>query len=140
MRAKILRHVVCAPLGEYSVAVAVLGELETEIMRVLWATHEPLTVRAVFEELSTQRQLAYTTVMTVLDRLAKKGKVERRQLGRAWLYRPAMTHSSMVTQEMSSLLHDAGDEANLVLGEFVQQLAAPQRAHLARVLRASGDL
>lgn len=63
------------------IAVPLLGELETAIMRVLWATPQPLTVRAVFEVLVEDRQLAYTTVMTVLDRLAKKGVVLREPPG-----------------------------------------------------------
>ena len=53
-----------------------LGELERAVMDVLWESAEPLTVRQVGARL-TDRDLAHTTVMTVLDRLAKKGLVER---------------------------------------------------------------
>lgn len=113
-----------------------MGELETAIMRVLWGAREPMTVRAVFEQLSEERQLAYTTVMTVLDRLAKKGKVSRQQQGRAWLYQPTATESELVVNEMHSLLDDAGAEANVVLGQFVERLDEPQREHVQRVLRA----
>lgn len=105
-------------------------------MRVLWSAREPMTVRAVHERLSEERPLAYTTVMTVLDRLAKKQKVQREQQGRAWLYVPAATQSELIVAEMAGLLSEAGPEANVVLGEFVAQLEASQREHLQRVLRA----
>lgn len=112
-----------------------LGELETTIMQVLWSSDVPMTVRAVFETVSRDRQLAYTTVMTVLDRLAKKGRVARRQEGRAWLYVPAATHSEMVVRAMAELLDEAGDEANLVLAQFVEGLTESRREHVERVLR-----
>jgi predicted transcriptional regulator len=53
-----------------------LGELERAIMDVLWDTNSSLTVREVSARL-TERNLAHTTVMTVLDRLAKKGFARR---------------------------------------------------------------
>lgn len=119
------------------IAVPLLGELETAIMRVLWATSEPLTVRSVFEVLTEDRQLAYTTVMTVLDRLAKKGVVLREPQGRAWLYRPAATEAAMIADEMQSLIAEAGDEANVVLAQLIDGLTPTQRAHVARVLNAT---
>jgi predicted transcriptional regulator len=51
---------------------ASLGPLEQEIMEVVWK-HEALTVRCVFEVLKQDRPIAYTTVMTIMTRLAKKG-------------------------------------------------------------------
>ena len=56
-----------------------LGALEREVMRVLWGADDPRTVRAVLEELNRHRrpQLAYTTVMTVMGRLAEKGVLRR---------------------------------------------------------------
>ncbi|MGA4670664.1 BlaI/MecI/CopY family transcriptional regulator [Propionibacteriaceae bacterium Y1923] len=113
-----------------------LGELEAAIMQVLWSSNEPMSVRAVYEQLAEQRKLAYTTVMTVLDRLAKKGRVTRTQEGRAWIYSPSATHSTMVVEAMSELLDEAGDEANLVLAQFVEGLPHAQHEHLGRVLRS----
>ena len=60
-----------------------LGDLERAIMDVLWDTDTSLTVREVSARL-TERNLAHTTVMTVLDRLAKKGFARRERDGRAW--------------------------------------------------------
>src|SRR5687768_14855028 len=64
-----------------------LGELEAAVMAVLWRSPEPLRVRDVQERLTKRRPLAYTTVMTVLHNLHRKGWVVRRMDGRAYRYR-----------------------------------------------------
>lgn len=73
------------------------GDLERAVMEQLWARGaEPGTsVRAVHEALAGERDLAYTTVMTVLDRLAKKGLATRERDGRAWLYRAASSREQL---------------------------------------------
>ena len=65
-----------------------LGTLERDVMDVLWARAD-LPVRDV--QLHLNRPIAYTTVMTTLDRLFKKGLLDRRQVGRAFLYSAALT-------------------------------------------------
>ena len=62
------------------------GELESAVMDRLWAADRPMSVREVLEDLRGERRLAYTTVMTVLDNLHRKGWVTRHQEGRAYLY------------------------------------------------------
>lgn len=86
--------------------VAVLGELEQAVMDVLWGRSEALSVREVHAALSNGRELAYTTVMTVLDRLAKKGIVVRNLDGRAWHYRPALSRAELVSAEILAMLAD----------------------------------
>lgn len=81
-----------------------LGDLEQAIMNVLWAAEGGLTVREVLERL-TGRDLAYTTVMTVLSRLEAKGVTTRQRDGRAWRYLPAATRESLTAQAMRSPLH-----------------------------------
>ena len=76
--------------------MAVLGELEAAVMGILWARAHRLSVRDVHDLLAQDRDLAYTTVMTVLDRLAKKGLVTRKLDGRAWLYEPSQTRTEQV--------------------------------------------
>lgn len=68
--------------------VSSLGPLEASVMRVVWARGEA-AVREVMAQLD--RPLAYTTVMTTLDRLFKKGLLERRKADRAFLYSPRFT-------------------------------------------------
>ena len=69
---------------------AVLGNLEREVMEVVWA-HGECTVRRV--QAALPRQVAYTTVMTTLDRLFKKGFVTRTRAGRAFAYCAAQTRA-----------------------------------------------
>jgi predicted transcriptional regulator len=80
------------------------GELEQAVMEILWSRPEALSVRDVHELLTPERDLAYTTVMTVLDRLAKKNLAVRNLDGRAWLYRPAQSRAAEVASEVLDLL------------------------------------
>lgn len=63
-----------------------LGDLELKVMSILWTSRTPLGVAAVSERLQGERTLAYTTVMTVLVNLFKKGVVDRAKRGKAYLY------------------------------------------------------
>ena len=87
-----------------------LGDLERSIMDRLWALDgsDPgaaLTVREIHDSISKEREIAYTTVMTVLDRLAKKGLVTRERDGRAWRYQPVSTSEELTAH----LLRDSLD-------------------------------
>lgn len=84
--------------------MAVLGELENAVMEILWSHRVSMSVRDVHVLLGQQRDLAYTTVMTVLDRLSKKGIADRTLEGRAWLYSPAVTRVQLVAAEVEELL------------------------------------
>ena len=100
--------------------MAVMGELEQAVMDILWNRPEPLSVRDVHELLAADRDLAYTTVMTVLDRLAKKGLVVRNLDGRAWLYRPANSRAGQIAAEMLGILARlSADERREVLAKIV---------------------
>ena len=99
------------------------GELEQQVMVLLWRAGEPLTVAEVQELLSRDRDLAYTTVMTVLDRLAKKYLARRERRGRAWCYEPADPQPVVLAREMADLLRDVPaevrDEALRLLSELL---------------------
>src|SRR3974377_844725 len=79
-------------------------------MDVLWESTEPLTVRQVGLRL-TDSELAHTTGMTVLDRLAKKGFARRERDGRAWRYRAAADREAYVTELMLHALDQTGDRS-----------------------------
>ena len=100
-------------------------------MDVLWETTSPLTVRAVSERL-TERDLAHTTVMTVLERLAKKGFALRERDGRAWLYRASASREAYVTELMLSALDQAGDR-QAALARFARSVTDSE----ARALRVA---
>lgn len=111
-----------------------LGELERAIMDVLWETPEPLTVRQVSGQL-TERDLAHTTVMTVLDRLAKKGFSRRERDGRAWRYRAAESREAYVTELMLNALDQTGDR-QAALARFVRSVSGAEARALRRALEA----
>ncbi|MBR7744217.1 BlaI/MecI/CopY family transcriptional regulator [Phycicoccus sp. BSK3Z-2] len=85
-----------------------LGDLERVVMEQLWehAGAEGTTVREVHEALAGGRDIAYTTVMTVLDRLAKKDLVSRERDGRAWRYRAAASREALTARTMRMTLDD----------------------------------
>ena len=68
-----------------------LGDLEAQVMRRIWARAEPVTVRDIVGDLRQDRPIAYTTVMTVMDNLRKKGWLRREPNGRAYRYEPLVS-------------------------------------------------
>lgn len=72
-----------------------LTEQELEIMKVVWDRGEA-TVRDVVAVLSEQRQIAYTTVMTLMNILEQKGHLKKRQVDRAFVYKPAHAQEQVI--------------------------------------------
>jgi len=117
-----------------------LGELERSVMDQLWRTAGTQSVREVHAVLGRDRDLAYTTVMTVLDRLAKKGLVERERDGRAYRYAAARSREDLVAEVMHTALTDDPAERTAALVAFVERVtpeeAEAMRAALARLEEA----
>ena len=106
-------------------------------MELLWARDEPQSVADVHALLSRERELAYTTVMTVLDRLSKKGLVERQLVSRAWQYRAASSQAEVIAREMLGLLKVARpDVQEAAVAELVRSLTPEQRRALADTAKA----
>jgi len=87
--------------------------LELECLSALWLLGEG-NVQAVRDQLSARRELAYTTVMTMLDRLARKQIVTRRKVGRSFVYMPAVTRDEVrrrAVRELVESLFDGSPEA-----------------------------
>jgi len=76
-----------------------LGDLELAIMNVLWRADGPLEVKAVAAQLGRQR--AYTTVMTTLSRLHKKGYLTQQKHGRAFAYSPRVSQKTILKKTLS---------------------------------------
>jgi len=112
--------------------VSSLGELERAVMEVLWDRGAPAVVRDVADALAG-RELAYTTVMTVLDRLAKKGFVRRQRDGRAWRYEPTNTRAGYVAQLMLDALALTGDR-DAALTRFARSVSTPEAEVLSQAL------
>jgi predicted transcriptional regulator len=112
--------------------VSSLGELERAVMEVLWDRGAPAAVRDVADALAA-RELAYTTVMTVLDRLAKKGFVRRQRDGRAWQYEPVNSREGYVAQLMLDALALTGDR-DAALTRFAREVSVPEAEVLSQAL------
>jgi predicted transcriptional regulator len=108
----------------------VLGELEAEIMECMW-DRPSASVREVHECLAERREIAYTTVMTVMGRLADKGMLVRRQDGRAYVYSPAESRDSFCTGVVKSVMAGLfGGTDKPVLTHFVESLSGDDGAEL----------
>lgn len=113
-----------------------LGSLESSVMEHLWTVGESQTVRQVHQALSAQRSLAYTTVMTVLRRLAAKNLAVQIRHARAHRYIPACTRDELVASLMLDALGQvAGDGAkHSALVHFVAQVSIDEMQTLRRAL------
>jgi predicted transcriptional regulator len=112
----------------------VLGPLEAEVMQVMWAASGPLGVRAVLERLNAGRDapLAYTTVMTVMSRLAEKDILGRELHGRGYVYEPVAADAAAIA--VRSVVRDFGEAA--IVGFVGEARADPKlRRRLERLLR-----
>jgi len=115
------------------VRVRGFGELEAAVMQRIWAHDGPVTVRDIFEELRQQRSIAYTTVMSTMDNLHRKGWLTRERDGKAYRYRAVASREEYSAQLMGEALDDAGD-TEVVLSHFVEAMDGDQAAALRAAL------
>ncbi len=106
------------------------GELEAVIMDRLWVLGRPVLVREMVDDLRPERALAYTTVMTVMDNLYRKGWLRRERDGRAWRYEPTGSRSGYTAALMNDAL-DTSTDRRTALAHFALQMS-PQDATLLR--------
>lgn len=92
-----------------------LGKLEAAVMGILWSADGALTVREVLERLPVTRNLAYTTVMTVLSTLHRKGMVDREAVGRAYSYLPARSREAAAAASLREILEASEDPRSVLL-------------------------
>ena len=110
-----------------------LGDLEKLVMDRVWSWDHPVAVREVLEDLQNERTLAYTTVMTVMDNLHRKGVLTRQKDGRAYVYRPAMTREQHTAAFMGEVLAGTADRTVTLL-HFVEQMPPEEAARLRAAL------
>jgi predicted transcriptional regulator len=113
-----------------------LGELEDAIMECIWAEHRPMRVREVVDALGPERQPAYTTVMTVMDILYRKGWLQRERDGRAWCYRATGSRGDYTAELMRQALSTSEDRSS-ALAHFVAQMSLADAALLRQALDAA---
>ncbi len=95
-----------------------MGDLEADIMGVVWEKGKA-TVQEVLDALAPHRMLAYTTVMTVMSRLAEKGMLTREKEGRAFVYSPTVPQERTARTLLQSLVRRLYDGAT---GKAIAQL------------------
>ena len=110
-----------------------LGTLETAVMGVVWR-HSPVTARDVCERLTGPRERAYTTIMTTMDRLHRKGLLRREKDGLAWRYTAALGRAeferALADGLVAGILQSHGETA---LSAFVEAAADVDEALLDRL-------
>ncbi len=110
------------------------GELEAVVMDHLWSAEGPLTVREVLGRINREPQHAYTTVLTVMDNLYRKGFLTREREGRAFRYRPTKDRAAHTAELMHELLSDSGD-TSVTLLRFLDRMSPAEVAKLKRALK-----
>lgn len=115
-----------------------LGELESAIMDALWQAEGPLSVRQVCETMVYDRDIAYTTVMTVANILFHKGLLDREKSGRAWVYWTRETHAEYTARVMNEVLN-TGPDPGATLMRFVERFSDEDMARFHRLLSQARD-
>ncbi|HWI55341.1 MAG TPA: BlaI/MecI/CopY family transcriptional regulator [Desulfobacteria bacterium] len=108
----------------------VLGDLEAEIMKVVWKLNR-VTVRDVYEQLRLEKTLAYTTVMTIMGRLAEKGLLQKASQGNAFVYTPTISEAEFARQVVSEVLDGLMEEfAEPAISHMVDKLGSEDNEKL----------
>jgi len=120
-------------------AMPTLTGQELEIMKVIWRL-ETATVRQVYEELLKQRRIAYTSVMTIMNILERKGHLRRRQEDRAYVYVPAKPQKQVIgsmVREFIQRVFNGSAEPLLVHLVEDEQLTEQDVEEIRRTIKSS---
>ena len=109
------------------------GDLESAIMDVMWAADRPYPVREVRERMEYSRSVAYTTVMTVMDILHRKGVLRREKHGRAWRYWPAEAREEHDARLMAEVLRSGGNRV-ITMRRFLERVSDDEMESLRRAV------
>lgn len=109
------------------------GELEAAVMERLWVWNRPASVREVMEDLQRSRSIAYTTVMSTMDNLYRKGVLTREPEGRAYLYRPTQSREDHNATLMAQVLDQSADRT-ATLARFVDKITPGELSRLRKLL------
>jgi len=111
-----------------------LGDLEAQVMRRIWARRGPVTVRDVLGDLQADRDIAYTTVMTVMGNLEKKGWLRRHAEHRAYRYEPLVSAEEYSAGLMRQAL-EASTDRPAALMHFIEDLSPDEARALEEAYR-----
>ncbi|MFC4949268.1 BlaI/MecI/CopY family transcriptional regulator [Pseudonocardia sp. GCM10023141] len=113
------------------------GELEAVVMDRLWSLDGSGTVREVLELIQTDREIAYTTVLSTMDNLYRKGHLTRERVGKAHRFQTVVSHD----EHTAALMRQAwstGKDSDAVLTHFVGEMSEDELARLQEVLARGG--
>ena len=118
-----------------------LGELEKEVMEVVWQSRHSTTVRFVFEFINKKRKIAYTTVMTIMGRLVKKGYLKTESSGKVYIYKAVLSKDKFLTkasqQIIKNFVSSFGDAAVAHFAQEIEKIPEDKRKKLLEMLKDS---
>jgi len=125
-------------MNKKQVTGKVLGELESEIMKIIWRRKDATSVKDMAGILGKRRQIAYTTVMTIMARLVNKGVLIRHLSGPSYLYEPKVTKDQFMARAVhgifSSAVSTLGEEVLTHFIKEIQKIDPKKRQQLLKVL------
>lgn len=115
----------------------VLGSSEREVMDIMWK-HKEMTVREVVSEISVSRKVAYTTIMTVMNRLVEKGILIRESIDSSFIYKPKITKGRFIARAIHSIFSNTvsslGEEAVVHFMKEIESVDPETRKKLLKLL------
>lgn len=117
---------------------AALGELEKEVMEIIWEAQKPTPVSDVVGVISKKRKIAYTTVMTIMGRLVDKSMLTRKLHGSSYLYQPKVSQEKFIAKSVHNIFTTAvftlGQEAVTYFVKEIKKLNPKRRQELLKML------
>lgn len=125
-------------MNKKRVSGKVLGELESQVMEIIWGQKGAASVKDVADILRKRRKIAYTTVMTIMARLVNKGVLTRRLSGSSYLYKPKVTKEEFTAKAVhgifSSAVSTLGEEVLTHFVKEIQKISPKKRQALLKML------
>lgn len=116
----------------------ILGELEKEVMEVVWKSKDPLSVRYVRDIIGKRREVAYTTIMTIMTRLTDKGVLIRKLKGTSYLYQPKLSRDQFIAKAahriFTTAVSNLGEEVASYFIKEIKKLHPKKRQELIKIL------
>ena len=115
-----------------------LGDLEKEIMEIVWQVDRPIAVKEVLDTIKKKRIIAYTTVMTIMSRLVSKGILTRKLQGSSYLYQPKVSREQFIARAahriFATAVSNLGEEVASYFLKEIQKLHPKKRQELLKIL------
>lgn len=129
------------PLSMKNRSFAPLGEAEMEALRHVWTFGEA-TVSDVHERILDDREVAYTTVMSTLAKLARKGYLDRRKEGRAFVYSPGRDPEEVRGSFLKAMIEKVFSGSPVALAQALarqEEVSEEERAEIAKLIQEIGE-